>query len=149
MNYGGMGWTFTLKLLEHVPGLKLVFDTGNPVFTLDRTQAEPYPYQSAWDFYVHVRDHVAYVHIKDGKMDTLQNKNIYGWPGEGDGDVERICADLVKRGYDGGISIEPHMGAVFHDPTIKTDDAARYSTYVEYGRRMQKMLIKLGAKVSA
>jgi len=31
MNYGGMGWQFTLKLLENVPGLKLVYDTGNPV----------------------------------------------------------------------------------------------------------------------
>jgi len=33
MNYGGMGYTYTLRLLENVPGLKLVFDTGNPVFS--------------------------------------------------------------------------------------------------------------------
>ncbi|HQC53374.1 MAG TPA: TIM barrel protein, partial [Lentisphaeria bacterium] len=25
MNYGGMGWPFTLKMLDNVPGLKLVF----------------------------------------------------------------------------------------------------------------------------
>ena len=148
MNYGGMGWTYTLKLIEAVPGLKLVFDTGNPIFTLDRTLPEPYPYQSAWTFYSHVRDHVAYVHIKDGKMDAKTSKPVYCWPGDGDGDVVRICADLVKRGYNGGISIEPHMGAVFHDPTIKTDDQARFSTYVEYGRRMQGMLVKLCAKLA-
>ncbi|MFW6367112.1 MAG: sugar phosphate isomerase/epimerase family protein, partial [bacterium] len=33
MNYGGMGYTYTLELVENVPGLKLVFDTGNPAFT--------------------------------------------------------------------------------------------------------------------
>lgn len=32
-NYGGMGAEFTLRMLDNVPGLKLVFDTGNPVLT--------------------------------------------------------------------------------------------------------------------
>ena len=41
MNYGGMGWSYTLDVLDNVPGLKLVFDTGNPVFTDDRTQKKP------------------------------------------------------------------------------------------------------------
>ena len=147
MNYGGMGWTFTQKLLEHVPGLQLVFDTGNPVFTLDRTQPQPYPYQSAWEFYCHVREHVTYVHIKDGKVDRATGKTVYSWPGEGDGDVVRICQDLVRRGYNGGLSIEPHMGAVFHDPGITNDDQSRFATYVEYGRRMEKILAGLGAKL--
>ena len=43
MNYGGMGWPYTLKLIENVPGLKLVYDTGNPIFTDDRNQPKPYP----------------------------------------------------------------------------------------------------------
>ena len=152
MNYGGMGWTYTLKLMENVPGLKLVFDTGNPIFTLDRTQPEPYPFQSAWEFYRNVREHVAYIHIKDGKMvmDAKTNKDVcvYGWPGEGDGDVVRICKDLIDRGYNGGISIEPHMSLVFHDATATAkNDQVRYSTYVEYGRRMEKILTGLGAKI--
>ena len=140
MNYGGMGWSFTLRLLENVPGLKLVYDTGNPVFTVDRTRPEPHPMQSSWEFYSHVRDAVAYVHIKDGTFDPASGKTCYTWPGEGDGDVARICRDLLARGYDGGISIEPHMGAVYHDPSIKTDDDARFAMYVEYGRRMEKIL---------
>jgi sugar phosphate isomerase/epimerase len=37
MNYGGMGWPYTLELLEKVPGMKLVFDTGNPIFNEDRS----------------------------------------------------------------------------------------------------------------
>ena len=42
MNYGGMGWPFTLELLENVPGLKLVFDTGNCVGNDDKSKAKPY-----------------------------------------------------------------------------------------------------------
>ncbi len=38
-------------------------------------------------------------------------------PGEGQGYVKEILRDLQARGYDGGISIEPHLAAVFHDPT--------------------------------
>ena len=147
MNYGGMGWPYTLKLLEHVPGLKLVFDTGNPVFTLDRTQPKPHPRQSSWEFYTHVREAVVYVHIKDGTVDRETGKDIYCWPGEGDGDVVRICQDLIVRGYNGGISIEPHMAAVFHDQTSTSDDQTRMATYIEYGRRMEKILLSLGARL--
>ena len=43
MNYGGMGWPYTLKLIENVPGLKLVFDTGNPVGSDDYSKPKPYP----------------------------------------------------------------------------------------------------------
>ena len=146
MNYGGMGWSYSLRLLEEVPDLKLVFDTGNPVFTDDRTKPLPFPKQSAWEFYDRVRDHVVYVHIKDGRMED--NECFYGWPGEGDGDVRRICEDLVKRGYEGGISIEPHLKAVYHEAAISSGEEAKYASYVEYGRRMETILNKLGAQLS-
>src|SRR5438034_5121052 len=64
MNYGGMGWPFTLELLEKVPGLKLVFDTANPVFNDDRSKPKPWRKQDPWQFYTHVRAHIARVHVK-------------------------------------------------------------------------------------
>jgi len=143
MNYGGMSWRHTLRLLENVPGLKLVFDTGNPVFTDDRSQPAPYPKQSAWEFYEHVREHVAYIHIKDGKWAAAANKPVFTHIGEGDGDVRRILADLLQRGYAGGISIEPHLAVVFHDPAQQCEDAVRYANYVEYGRRLMRLLAEL------
>ncbi len=146
MNYGGLGWAFTLRMLEQVPGLKLVFDTGNPVNTFDRTQPAPYPMQSAWEFYRQVRDHVVYVHIKDGVRDGATTR--WTFCGEGDGDVKRICADLVARGYAGGISIEPHIAVVAHDSSVQSSDAVRYANYVEYGRRMAKILAEVGATVA-
>jgi sugar phosphate isomerase/epimerase len=140
MNYGGMGWPYTRRLLENVPGLKLVFDTGNPVFSEDMTRPPPRPRQSSWEFYQHVRAHVAYVHVKDGRWDAQAQKTIYTFPGEGDGDVRRILADLLGRGYDGGISIEPHLAVVFHDAAVQSKADVMFANYVEYGRRMMRLL---------
>ncbi|HEY3376119.1 MAG TPA: TIM barrel protein [Armatimonadota bacterium] len=146
MNYGGMGWTYTLKLIEHVPGLKLVYDTGNPVFTDDRTKPTPYPKQSAWEFYQHVKEHIAYMHIKDGVWDAAQGKSTFTYPGEGDGDVRRIMTDLLVNGYDGGISIEPHLAVVFHDASVQSEESVKFANYVEYGRRMIRMIEEIGAE---
>ncbi|MBN1517708.1 sugar phosphate isomerase/epimerase [Candidatus Sumerlaeota bacterium] len=147
MNYGGMSSAHTLRLLENVPGLKLVFDTGNPVFNLDYSKSKPYPWQSAWEFYQDVKEHVVYIHIKDAIMrkewdGSGQRPNPeYRWPGEGDGDVRRILTDLLQNGYDGGISIEPHLGTVFHDETGRSSsEEKRIEIYQEYGRRLMKMV---------
>lgn len=140
MNYGGMSWQHSLRLMERVPGLKLVFDTGNPVFTDDRGKPAPYPKQSSWEFYSHVKDHVAYVHIKDGVWDAAAKKSRFTHAGEGDGDVKRIVADLLARGYTGGISIEPHLAVVYHDESVQTEASVRYANYVEYGRRFMKLV---------
>ena len=144
MNYGGLGWTYTLKLAEKVPGLKLVFDTGNPVSNDDRTKPKPYPKQSAWEFYRHVRDHIAYLHIKDGVWNTQTDKAHYTFAGQGDADVRRIVKDMLDNGYDGGISMEPHMAVVFHDKSVESADETRYNNYVEYGRRFMLLLKEIG-----
>jgi sugar phosphate isomerase/epimerase len=143
MNYGGMGWSYTLKLIENVPGLKLVFDTGNPVFSDDCSKPEPYPKQSAWEFYSHVREHVAYIHIKDGIWDPEAKKAVYTFPGEGHGDVKKIVKDLLKHGYKGGISMEPHLAVVYHDPSSAASAEKRYSNYVEYGRQFEKLVAEV------
>jgi sugar phosphate isomerase/epimerase len=145
MNYGGMGWTYTLRLIENVPGLKLVFDTGNPVFTDDRTKPKPMPKQSAWEFYTHVKEHIAYVHIKDGEMmpdpeKPGELKTRFTWPGEGNGDVVRIVKDLLASGYDGGFSMEPHLAVVFHDEKVQSETDVRFKNYVEYGKRFMKIV---------
>ncbi len=149
MNFGGMGWKYTRELVEKVPGLKLVFDTANPVNTPDYASGEPGRMQSAWDFYSHVKDHVAYVHIKDARYIGPQPGNIFPrseftWAGEGDGDVERIVRDLLDNGYDGGISMEPHLSVVFHDESVQSEDDVRFNNYVEYGRRFMKLLEDIG-----
>ena len=88
-----------------------------------------------------------YIHIKDAKFiaetDGIFPEAKFTWPGDGDGDVKRIVGDLLSGGYDGGISIEPHLGAVFHDESKQSSEGAQYDTYVEYGKRMEKLIAEV------
>lgn len=141
MNYGGMSWKHALELLEKVPGLKWVFDTANPIFNPDRSKPKPWPKQDPWEFWTHLRDHTVHIHIKDATWNPAKNDADYNWPGEGTGRVRDILKDAFSRGYDAGISIEPHMVVVFHDAQSKTsNEAAMRSNYVEYGKRLEKII---------
>jgi sugar phosphate isomerase/epimerase len=149
MNYGGMGWPFMRKLLDEVTGLKVVFDTGNPIFNPDRTKPKPWPRQDAWEFYDHVREFVVHVHVKDAIWDAAKQDAVYTYPGEGHGQVRRILKDLLNRGYDGGISIEPHLAVVFHDATVQSSAEAQFQTYVEYGRRLAKLVQSIQSELGS
>jgi sugar phosphate isomerase/epimerase len=148
MNYGGMGWPFTIELLDKVPGLKLVFDTANPVFNADRSKPKPHPRQDPWEFWSHVRDHVVHLHVKDARWNPAKDDADYTLPGDGDGAVRKILKDAFERGYDTGISIEPHLAVVFHDASVKSDADAQYSSFVQYGRRLEKLIQELRGEQS-
>jgi sugar phosphate isomerase/epimerase len=147
MNYGGMSWQHGLELLEKCPGLKWVFDTGNPVFNADRMKPKPWPRQDAWEFWEHIRDHVAHIHVKDATYVPAKNDCDYNYPGEGQGHVRKILKDAFQRGYDAGISIEPHVAVVFHDATVKADDKHVYDSYVKYGRQLETMIAGIQAEL--
>ncbi len=147
MNYGGMSWQHALELLDKCPGLKWVFDTANPIFNPDRSKPKPWPKQDPWEFWVHVRDHVVHIHIKDATWNPARNDADYDWPGEGQGRVRDVLRDALARGYDAALSIEPHMVTVFHDPQAKTaNDAALMENYLEYGRRVEHMVAELRSR---
>jgi len=67
----------------------------------------------------------------------------FTFPGDGNGYVKEIVADLLKNGYNGGFSIEPHMAIVFHDKSVKSEADIRYNNYVEYGKRFMKIVDKI------
>ncbi len=147
MNYGGLSWRHTLKLLDNIKGenFTLIFDTGNPVFNYDFSADEPCKLQSAWEFYRNVREFISYIHIKDSVAlpgsDWRKGvaENIYTWPGEGCGNIRAIVKDLLKNGYDGGFSMEPHVASVYHDGAENAADF-KYSSYIEYGKRFEALL---------
>jgi sugar phosphate isomerase/epimerase len=124
--WGGESAENTLALLNEVnsPALKLVWDTGNPV---------SYG-QDPWSYFKAVRDAVVYVHIKDAK--PVESGTKYTWCGEGAGYVRETVADLLAGGYEGGFSIEPHLGSVIHTGERAATDQELYDAYVEYGRRL-------------
>jgi sugar phosphate isomerase/epimerase len=150
MNYGGMSWQHALELLDKCPGLKWVFDTANPIFNPDRSKPKPWPKQDPWEFWEHVRDYVAHIHIKDASWNPAKNDADYNWPGEGQGRVADILSDAMSRGYAGAISIEPHMVVVFHDSQSKASSTEEMSkNFVEYGRRLEALLAKRTAEKRA
>ena len=128
--WGGLSADNSNLLLAEVnsPALKVVFDTGNPV-----TYG-----QDSWDYYKSVRSDIAYVHVKDAKK--VDGEDVYTYCGEGDGAVKEIVADLLSTGYDGGISIEPHLAAVIHTGESTDNAGELYQSYTEYGRRMMAIV---------
>src|SRR3954468_21866581 len=148
MNHGGMSWQHALELLDKVPKLKWLFDPANPVFNADRSHAKPWPMQDPWEFWTHVRDHVSHIHIKDATWNPTKKDADYNWPGEGHGRIRDILKDALARGYDAGISLEPHMVVVFHDAQSKSnDDAPMRKNYVEYGKRLEKMIAEIQSEL--
>ncbi len=128
--WGSQGPEKALEFVERVdsPALKLVFDTGN-----ERNRDTP-------EYFRAVREHVVHVHIKAWKHG--QEANCF--PDEGNCGVEEILSDLIADGYDGYLSIEPHMVAVIHlGKSADEDPEVAYRLYVEYGQRLERLVYRL------
>jgi len=115
--WGGLRWQNTLELLEAMdsPAFRLLFDTGNPVAEgLD-----------SWEFYQAIREHIVHVHIKDARRED--SKVQFTFPGEGEGRLRAILGDLRSRGYQGALSIEPHLAQIVSGgaPTHSRSQLAR------------------------
>ncbi len=83
-------------LAENVPGLGLIFDPANFV----QSGVKP---AEAWGS---LKDHVVYFHIKD----AIAGAGKVVPAGEGDGSIPAILRDaLCARGYEGFLSLEPHL----------------------------------------
>ncbi len=144
MNWGGLSVQHTLRLLEEVPGMKLIFDTGNPTFQKDRSNPNAdgsFPWQDSLEFFETVREHIIHVHVKDCTHPAIEGEEPgYTMPGEGLSHVPAIMSRLVETGYNGVIAIEPHVATVFHAKADEIDWQQCYSSYVQYGKALQGIL---------
>ena len=153
MNYYSQSYEHMDKLLTEIdsPNFKIVFDTANPLMADNRSGKAPYEKQNSWEAYQHLKEEIAYVHIKDGifvrETEGIFPEMNYSYPGEGRGEVKRIIKDLLQNGYDGGFSIEPHMGAVYHDRDSQSEADARYRTYLEYGKRFMELMKEIKSEI--
>jgi len=86
---------------------KAVFDPANFVQCGENTK-------EAFDL---LKEHIAYMHIKDSKADgTIVPA------GQGEGNIEYILSMLFDSGYDGFISLEPHLGTFEGLAALELDD---------------------------
>jgi sugar phosphate isomerase/epimerase len=53
-----------------------------------------------------MKPHVVHIHIKDWK---LGSKDIGSMPGEGDGQIKELLAELAAMNYEGCMTMEPHL----------------------------------------
>lgn len=74
---------------------KAIFDFANFV------QAK----QDTLEAYRLLKDYIAYIHVKDAKW---ENGSVVP-AGYGDGHVQEILKDLYANGFDGFLSLEPHL----------------------------------------
>jgi sugar phosphate isomerase/epimerase len=119
----------TLHLLDTVksPSLRVLFDTGNGV-------AHGYP---GYDLLLELLPYVDHVHVKDGIEGA--GEPVYTLPGDGQARVADCLRLLLASGYDGALSIEPHLATLPHAGQPATGDAARQ--FVAAGRRLRQLCV--------
>jgi sugar phosphate isomerase/epimerase len=78
------------------PQLRMTFDPAN--FVICGVQ----PYSEAWSL---LKDDIEYLHIKD----AVQEEGRVVPAGEGDGQIKQILSELDARGFEGFLSLEPHL----------------------------------------
>ena len=86
---------------------KAVFDPANFVQAGQDTK-------EAYDM---LKPYIAYMHIKD----ALPNGDVVP-AGMGEGNIAYIIGDLMKNGFDGYISLEPHLGSFEGLSDLELDD---------------------------
>jgi sugar phosphate isomerase/epimerase len=92
-----------VDLVETVnsPKLRLVYDPGNFVWGQKITDNV----ETCWPL---MKPYVVHVHIKDWKVG---DKDVGSIPGEGDGQIKELLAELAAMHYEGCLTMEPHLRA--------------------------------------
>jgi len=117
------------------PAFKLIFDTGNN--SLHDNSSD-----STWDYYRACRDHIAHVHIKSARPNPEGGDWVTCHVDE-DPVQRRIIADLEATGYDGWLSIEPHLKAAVHAGQDVDDSGEARVVWVEYAKRLEKLVSEI------
>ena len=99
-----------VDLMEELAGdhFRMVFDPANFVQSGQDTR----------EGYRRLKEYVAYVHIKDALMEDGRVVPA----GSGDGHVEYVLQELLSGGYDGFLSVEPHLGTFAGLAGLELDD---------------------------
>lgn len=92
-----------------------------------------------WEMYTKVRDYTEYFHLKDTAYDGSQH-----FPGEGDAQIEKILTALWDSGYQGFVSIEPHVASTDH--LASDSQLSQWDSYLKYGTMANALYAKVQGK---
>ena len=81
------------------PKLRLVYDPANFVWGEKMTNNV----EVCWPV---MKPYVVHIHIKDWKLGAA---DVGSMPGEGDGQIRELLAELAAINYDGCLTMEPHL----------------------------------------
>jgi sugar phosphate isomerase/epimerase len=81
------------------PKLRLVYDPANFVWGEKITNNV----EVCWPL---MKPYVVHIHIKDWKLGA---KDVGSIPGQGDGQIKELLAELAAMNYDGWMTMEPHL----------------------------------------
>ncbi|GEK36263.1 sugar phosphate isomerase/epimerase family protein [Enterococcus thailandicus] len=121
------------------PQVKAVFDPANFV----QCDVEAFP-----DAYELLKPSIAYLHIKDARFSDHEVRPA----GFGDGKLEEILNDLTSNGYNGFVSLEPHLtffeGFERLEPTNQqlTKKADNARMFILASESLKKLLTKLDVR---
>lgn len=135
--WGGFSAENMLELKNEVasPNLVLLYDTGNVISHGDDPE----------EFFKGIRGHFDYLHIKDAKFIDGGKSHEFTYCGEGDANIVKILERVIKEdGYDGIISIEPHVASIVHEGTeTAKEDQVMYESYLKYGRKLEEIIANI------
>ena len=135
--WGGLSARNMLELRDAVdsPAFVLLYDIGNVLgYGLDPAS-----------FFRGIRGQFAYVHVKDVKRKPDGSASSdYAYCGEGDANVHEYLSTIIREdGYDGVISIEPHVAAVVHESGGDASPEKMHDSYVRYGTMLKEMVANI------
>lgn len=131
--YGSRGPLEYREMMQAVdsPALRPIFDTGN-------SGIDSNDHEATWRYYQACRDEIVHVHIKSGQPDA-DGRLVTCYPDE-DPMQARVLSDLKARGYDGYLSIEPHLHAAIHAGREAADAEAAGKAWIDYAARLEKLV---------
>ncbi|MWA00216.1 TIM barrel protein [Actinomadura sp. LD22] len=112
------------------PALRLLFDIGNGVAHGYR----PLPMLRE------IVPYVVHVHVKDARAGT-DGEAVFVPPGAGQAEVAECLRVLLRGGYAGVLSIEPHIALRPHLGSGTGDPGA----FVAYGRALERLIAGIGS----
>lgn len=116
------------------PALRLLFDIGNGV-------AHGYP---PLPMLREIVSHVVHVHVKDARAGD-GGEVVYVPPGEGEARVAECLEVLLRGGYGGVLSIEPHVALRPH----RGSGAGDRDAFVAYGRALEALIARSAGTTGA